>query len=308
MSEPSRLIQSADGETIIAVDTEASVPRATMLDEAHPDAAIYGSLASAFPGQSVYFSSATSGGRQIVVSVVSDRNSSELYLYDRSTGKARFLMQGRNWLDPATMARVKPFSSKNRDGMTLYGYLTIPHGSDGKNLPLIVSPHGGPMGPRDAGRSTGKPSCSPAGAAWSCGSTTGAGSFGKAFEDMAYGQWAQGVMNDVIDATKWTSAQGHADPDRVCTYDGSFGGYAALMAQGWQLQCPAADEAQRLQQERVGYALPATRLQQHQGRAGRHVAAEARRRHQAPGLPVLRRPRPAMLAFFNRHIGRRPTA
>ncbi|MGH8077451.1 MAG: prolyl oligopeptidase family serine peptidase, partial [Lysobacter sp.] len=58
----------------------------------------------------------------------------------------------------------------------------------------------------------------------------GSGGFGKAFQDMAYGQWAQGIMNDVIDATQWTIGQGHADKNRVCIFGGSFGGYAALMA------------------------------------------------------------------------------
>jgi len=58
----------------------------------------------------------------------------------------------------------------------------------------------------------------------------GSGGFGKAFEDMAYGQWADGIMNDIIDATKWTIAQGYANPDKVCIYGGSFGGYAAMMA------------------------------------------------------------------------------
>ena len=44
---------------------------------------------------------------------------------------------------------MRAFSLKTRDGLTIYGYLTIPKGADPKNLPLIVNPHGGPMGPRD---------------------------------------------------------------------------------------------------------------------------------------------------------------
>ena len=35
-----------------------------------------------------------------------------------------------------------------RDGLRIPGYLTLPPGSDGKNLPLIVNPHGGPLGTR----------------------------------------------------------------------------------------------------------------------------------------------------------------
>ena len=36
-----------------------------------------------------------------------------------------------------------------RDSLKIHGYLTLPLGSSGKNLPLIVHPHGGPHGIRD---------------------------------------------------------------------------------------------------------------------------------------------------------------
>ena len=36
-----------------------------------------------------------------------------------------------------------PISYKSRDGLTINGYLTLPVGSSGKNLPC-VNPHGGP--------------------------------------------------------------------------------------------------------------------------------------------------------------------
>lgn len=231
VSDPSAYIESVDGKTVLGVVTEAGAPRVTMVDESHPDAELYASLAAAFPGQFVNFSGGTEDGKQVLVSVRSDRNPGELYLYDRDSGKARFLMQGRKWLDPERMASVKPFSLTTRDGLKIHGYLTIPKGSTGKNLPMIVNVHGGPMGPRDD---------------WAFNWETqllasrgymvmqvnyrGSGGFGKAFQDMAYGQWAQGIMNDIIDATRWTIDQGYADANRVCIYGGSFGGYASLMA------------------------------------------------------------------------------
>ncbi|HAI45756.1 MAG TPA: S9 family peptidase, partial [Stenotrophomonas sp.] len=73
--------------------TEAGAPQVTLVDESHPDAALYSSLAASFPGELVDFSSHTADGRKIVVSVYSDSNPGELYLFDRDTGKARFLMQ-----------------------------------------------------------------------------------------------------------------------------------------------------------------------------------------------------------------------
>jgi dipeptidyl aminopeptidase/acylaminoacyl peptidase len=231
VSDPARFIVGSDGHTILAVVTAAGVPHIEMVDANSPDTRLYASLANSFPGQLVDFTSATQDGKKIVVSVKSDRNPGELYLYDRDSGQARFLIRNRMALDPRQMASVRAFSFKTRDGLTEYGYLTIPHGSNGKNLPLIVNPHGGPMGPRDD---------------WEFNWETqllasrgymvlqvnyrGSGGFGQAFQDKSYGQWAQGLMNDIIDATHWAIDQGYADRERNCIYGGSFGGYASLMA------------------------------------------------------------------------------
>ena len=231
VADISNMIWSTDQQRLIAVATEAGAPKVTLVDESHPDAELYASLAAAFPGQMVDFSSYTQDGKQIVVSVYSDNNPGELYLYDRGTAKARFLMQNRQWLDKSKMASVKPFSFTARDGKQIHGYLTIPHGSNGKNLPMIVNPHGGPIGPRDD---------------WGFNSETqmlanrgylvlqvnfrGSGGYGKAFQDAGHRQWGQGIQNDILDATHWAINQGHADKDRICIYGGSFGGYSSLMA------------------------------------------------------------------------------
>src|SRR3546814_9703469 len=84
-----------DDTALIAVATEAGAPQVVMIDQSHPDAALYASLAQSFPGQMVDFSSYTRDGKQIFVSVYSDRNPGELYLFDRDTGQARFLMNNR---------------------------------------------------------------------------------------------------------------------------------------------------------------------------------------------------------------------
>src|SRR3546814_6249141 len=145
----------------------------------------------------------------------------ELYLYNRDTGKSRFLMQGRKWLDKDAMASTKPFTFTSRDGKRIHGYLTIPHGSDGRNLPLIANPHGGPIGPRDGwGFNSEAQLLASRGYLVLKVNYRGSGGYGKAFRDAGHQQWAEGIQNDIIDATKWTIEQGYADKDRVCIYGG----------------------------------------------------------------------------------------
>ncbi|WP_229659140.1 alpha/beta hydrolase family protein [Luteimonas terricola] len=231
VAEISDYILSTDDTALVAVVTEAGAPDVTLLDESHHDGQLYASLAQSFPGQMVDFSSYTQDGGQIVVSVYSDSNPGELYLFDRDTGSARFLMSNRQWLDKDRMASVQPFSFTARDGQLVHGYLTLPNGSDGRNLPLIVNPHGGPIGPRD--RWAFNPEAqlfASRGYAVLQVNYRGSGGYGRAFQDAGHMQWGQGIQNDILDATHWAIREGHADKERICIYGGSFGGYSALMA------------------------------------------------------------------------------
>ncbi len=231
VAEISNFITATDRSTVLGVVTEAGGPKVQMFDEESPDAQLYLSLSEAFPKQFVDFANATLDGKQVLVSVSSDRNPGELYLYDRDAKKARFLMRNRQWLDSEKMSEVKPVKIRSRDGIDLYGYLTIPKGKSLKSgLPLIVNPHGGPIGPRDNW-----------GFNWEAQlfasrgylvlqlNFRGSGGYGQAFQDKGHREWGGKMQDDLTDATLWAIKEGHADPKRICIYGASYGGYASLM-------------------------------------------------------------------------------
>jgi len=52
--------------------------------------------------------------------------------------------------------------------------------------------------------------------------------FGRKFFAAGFRKWGDEMQDDLEDGVKWAVAQGIADPDRVCFYGASYGGYAAM--------------------------------------------------------------------------------
>jgi dipeptidyl aminopeptidase/acylaminoacyl peptidase len=205
-------------------------PRTAFFDAASPEARLQRSLEAAFKDQAVEVISTTSDGKLALIEVSSDRNPGDVYVFDIAGKKADYLVSRREKIDPATMAEMRPVSLKARDQLTLNGYLTLPPGSDGKRLPMVVMPHGGPFGIYDSwGFDPDVQLLAASGYAVLQIDFRGSGNYGRAFHQAGARQWGAKMQDDVTDATRWAIEQGYADPARVCIYGASYGGYAALM-------------------------------------------------------------------------------
>ena len=230
VSDPATVIMSLDDKDVLGVVFNSTVPKILWLLPDHPDALILKALHKSFPDQWVSFSNATDDGNLIVFTARSDRNPGEFFLFDRKAGKATYLASVRQWMDPEQMSTMKDIEFKARDGLTIHGWLTLPKGSDGKNLPLIINPHGGPHGPYDDwGFNPEVQLFASRGYAVLQPNFRGSGGFGKHFTEIGYRQWGGTMQDDVTDATQWAIEQGIADPKRICIYGASYGAYAALM-------------------------------------------------------------------------------
>ena len=129
------------------------------------------------------------------------------------------------------MAEIKPIKFTSRDGVTIHGYITLPHGVEAKNLPLVVNPHGGPHGPRDRwGFDPQNQMIASQGAAVLQINFRGSGGYGNEFENAGHQKWGTNIQYDIIDATKYVIEQGMVDKDRICIVGGSFGGYSAIQS------------------------------------------------------------------------------
>src|SRR5690606_25033845 len=169
-------------------------------------------------------------GRMLLVEVDSDRNAGDFYLFDTQAKNADYMISRRDWLDPAKMAEVRPISLQARDGLQLHGYLTVPPGTEGKDIPLVVMPHGGPYGIADTwGFDSSAQLLAAAGYGVLQVNFRGSGLYGRDFRHAGAREWGRAMQDDVTDATRWAIDQGIADAGRICIYGASYGAYAALM-------------------------------------------------------------------------------
>lgn len=189
-------------------------------------------LQEIFPAQQVNVTSATRDMNQFIIQTGSANHPEMFYMYDRENNNLSALVAARSWLDTDLLPVTQSVGYEARDGLPIQGLLTLPHYGEISNLPLIMLPHGGPHGVYDSlGRmdSDAKVLASH-GYAVLQPNFRGSGNFGGRFETLGYRRWGTSMIDDMTDGVRFLIEQGIVDGDRVCTYGGSYGGYAALQS------------------------------------------------------------------------------
>ncbi len=223
------ILKNFSESRVVGVGTEIGFPEYHYLDQQDKKVQLHQLFLRSFQSQDVVVTSATSDAKFIIIFVYSDINSGDYYLVNTQTVEARHLINTRPQLNSKNMAHMLPETFTMRDGGIVYGYLTRPAGHQ-KNLPLVVLPHGGPHGVRDYwGFDWEAQLLASKGYAVLQLNYRGSAGFGKAFEHKGYGQWGALMQDDLTDATRALIKQGVADPERICIFGSSYGGYAALM-------------------------------------------------------------------------------
>jgi dipeptidyl aminopeptidase/acylaminoacyl peptidase len=185
-------------------------------------------MEKAFPDKIVSPSSITEDEMKMVVTVWDSRHPAAYYLYNREAKTMEELAIAYDWLDPNSLGEMQPVAIEARDGLILPGFLTLPPGSDGTNLPLVINPHGGPRARDSWGFNPEVQLMANRGYAVLQVNFRGSTGYGQAFDRAGWGKWGAEMQNDITDAVLWAIEQDIADPERVCIYGGSYGGYAAM--------------------------------------------------------------------------------
>ena len=186
-------------------------------------------LKAALAGGEVSFVSMSDDGRKILVRHGGANDPGALYVFSPGEGKLDLYGNYRPGIDHRALSEPKPIAFTARDGTKLTGYLTLPRGREARNLPLILYPHGGPYGLRDAMiYDDWLQLLAARGYAVLQVNYRGSGGAGRAFEELGYGQIGMAMQDDLDDAVRWAAGQGTIDAGRVCIVGASYGGYAAL--------------------------------------------------------------------------------
>ena len=192
---------------------------------------IDGQMKKAFPNKEAHILGYDDDENNFLVIVQSDKLYGKYYQYDVKTKKFTLLFDLMPQLQEADMAEMRPIKFKSRDGLTIYGYITLPKEAlAGKKVPLIVNPHGGPQGIRDSwGFNPETQLYASRGYATLQVNFRISGGYGKEFLRAGFKQIGRKLMDDVEDGVKYTIEQGWVDKDKMAIYGGSHGGYATLM-------------------------------------------------------------------------------
>lgn len=149
------------------------------------------------------------------------------YLYDRESLDLRAV---KNFGQRTTA--LTPFDVQTADDLTLHCALARPAGQTEPG-PTVVFVHGGPWSPANfEGRAT----RDQVELLVSRGYTVllaeyrGATGYGRAFRDLGDGELGDGMIDDVLAATRAAIERKVADPEKIAIFGWSYGGYAVLRA------------------------------------------------------------------------------
>lgn len=184
----------------------------------------YNFLKSKLDDSEIDMGSSTADETKFIVSAHSDVDPGTVWLFDRKTRELTKLYQARENLDRSALSPMKSVSYKSSDGLEIPAYLTVPKGTSGKNLPLLVIPHGGPWGRDSWGYNPWAQFWANRGYAVLEPNFRASTGYGKKFLNAGNNEWGQKMQDDITWGVRYLVSQGVADPKSAS------GSWAAAMA------------------------------------------------------------------------------
>jgi len=220
------VMYSKSGNKLVYLTYEVSKRETYFFDEKAKE--MYNDIRTQLPEQELKIIDKDKGENNFLIKTYTDKDPGAYYLYEVSSKSLIKLSDVNKGIDPANMCSMQAISYKNREGITIHGYLTLPLGNNKKNLPCVVMPHAGPSTRNVWGYSSEVQYLANKGYAVFQMNFRGSTGYGKAFLTAGFKQWGKKMQDDITDGVNWLTEEKIADPDRIGIYGYRFGGFAAL--------------------------------------------------------------------------------
>lgn len=222
----SDVVYSKDREKIAYLTYEINKRETYFLDDKYKK--IYDYTRSQIPDQEIKIIDKDQNEKRFILKSYTDKNPGAYYLFNLDNNQLIKLADINKNINPEQMCEMKPISYKNRDGLIINGYLTLPKGGKEKNLPTVVLPHPGPSFRNTWGYNAEVQFLANRGYAVLQVNYRGSSGYGKSFQTAGYKQWGINIQHDIADGVKWLIKEKITDEDKVGVYGYGFGGYCAL--------------------------------------------------------------------------------
>ena len=223
------VVTSGRGGQVIGVTFADESRRIVYFDRTY--AALAQSLGRAVPNLPLIdFVEASHDGNHLLIHAGSDSDPGRYFVFDRAARNLNEIALVRPELEHVRLASMRPVTYQAADGTSIPAYLTLPPGSEGRNLPAVVLPHGGPDSRDEWGFDWLPQYLAQLGYAVLQPNYRGSAGYGEQWlQQNGFRSWRTSI-GDINAGARWLAQQGIADPRRMAILGWSYGGYAALQS------------------------------------------------------------------------------
>jgi dipeptidyl aminopeptidase/acylaminoacyl peptidase len=221
------LTRHVDRSLVGVLSSQDGVIGATYLDQA--DRSLYDALSQQLAGKHALLYDRSDDGKRTLIYAYDENDPGAYYFHDADNGQMKLLASSKAPMPHVSPVHSTPFRVKVADGVDVESYLTLPtHGV--APYPLIVMPHGGPIGVGDAIQFDPIVQLlANRGYAVLRINYRGSGGYGRDFQQAGLGAWGKGIEDDVLAAIDAVLKDDKIDKNRVALRGSSYGGYSTLM-------------------------------------------------------------------------------
>lgn len=224
-SDVFRVVTDRNHAVVGASFVQAGQVETQFFDEG--DRVLMKKLQAALPGLNIYVDPQSSAGRRRVYTY-GPTDPGSFFVLEEATNKLNLISSVAPHLDGRPMLPTRRVLAHAPDGFEVESFLTRKSGAE--ELPLLVVPHGGPIGLFDMKNFDPEVQFfAQLGYAVLQVNYRGSGNKGTGALKAGFGQWGKGIEVDVNAAVEEVLQQGGIDESRIAALGTSYGGYSALM-------------------------------------------------------------------------------